>query len=132
VNTRLLLLSVPLLCCACGSSGPPSAKDAQAAVRHYFDALGDGNPDGVCHDLSPAAQRQVAAAARMGSCKQAATALAKAMPDSDKRKLKGAKISAAHVTGKRATIVVTTPGHTSTVPLEVRDGRWQISRLSTS
>jgi hypothetical protein len=118
------------LVCACGSSAPPSAQDAQATVQRYFGALADVDPDGVCHELSPAAQDQVARQMHVGSCKEAAKALKQAISDADRRKLKGARIGTAHVSGSRATVVVATPGHTSSVPLEVRDGRWQISRLS--
>jgi hypothetical protein len=137
VNARLLLLSVPLLCAACGgSSSPPSAGDAQNAVREYFKAIGNGDADGACRQLSPAAQKQLESAAKVTSCRQAGTELVNAFTDDDRKAIRKVKVGAVHVSGNKATVVITGPTsddpalRTSKVPLEIIGGHWQIEQLS--
>jgi hypothetical protein len=136
VSARPLLLLPVLFICACGSSAPPSAKDAQATVRQYFHALVAGDADGVCRELSSSAQSQVANAAHTSSCKQASQALETTFDDKARNALRQVKVGAVHVTGNTATVSITGPSDTDptpttqTVPLELHDGHWQIQRLT--
>jgi hypothetical protein len=80
---------------SCGGSDEDKVKDT---VTGYLSALADGNGDEACRQLTGDARREVADTAGMPSCQQTISAVADNLDDSEKDRLRDAKIARVKVT----------------------------------
>jgi hypothetical protein len=116
------------------ASGGSDRQQARAAVEQLYTAMNDGDAEGVCAQLSKAAQKQIAAGGLGKKADSCSGSFQKFLDQADAAGgldlVKQAKVKQVKVTGRKAVAKVSFRDRASgDVPLVKEDGEWKLEAV---
>ena len=120
----------------CGGGGGDNAKDPSAvtkAVTDYAHAFGNGDGAKACALLTPGGRdafvKRVSSIVGTRDCAEAISKLQSVAGPNVTGPFQDATVSGAKTTGDKGTATLMAGGHTTTVQLEFRDGKWLLTHV---
>jgi hypothetical protein len=104
-----------------------------SAVTDYAHAFGNGDGKKACESLTPGARdafvKRVSSIVGTNDCAEAVSKLQAVAGPNVTGPFQTATVSGAKVNGDKATATLMAGGHTTTVTLELRDGKWLLTHV---